>query len=81
MNYTRLDQGYTTENDLIMNFKKKMDRVGRPEWKYKRADISKISDLFIQNLPPIDKPNVIFVPVPPSRVKTDALYDDRVVQL
>ena len=82
MNYTRLDLGYTSENDLILNFKKRMDRQNRPaEWKWKLWAIRKISELFIQNLPPVTEPNTVFVPIPPSRVKTDPLYDDRVIQV
>ena len=82
MNYTRLDLGYTNENDLILNFKKRMDRRNRPaEWKWKIWAIEKISELFIQNLPSVNEQNTILVPIPPSKVKTDALYDDRVVQI
>jgi hypothetical protein len=81
MNYTRLDQGYTPVNDLILNFKKAMGRQGRVEWKWKGWAIGKVSELFIQSLPPIDAPNVIFVPIPPSKIKSDPLYDDRIVQV
>jgi predicted amidophosphoribosyltransferase len=81
MTYTRLNQGYTKENDLILNFKKKVDRRGKPEWKYKLAAIDSVAKLFIENIPPIGKPNVLFIPIPPSRCKEDKMYDDRVVKV
>jgi hypothetical protein len=79
--YTRLDLGFTKENSFIMNFKKKMERKGKNDWKYKAQAILEASDLFIQGTPPINAPDVIFVPIPPSRMKGDPLYDDRNVQL
>lgn len=81
MTYSRLGLGFTPENDLIMNFKKKMDRKGRGEWMYKEQAIRTVSNLFIQGTQPINEPNVIFVPIPPSKVKGDPLYDDRIVQV
>ena len=80
MTYTRLDQGFTPENDLIMNFKKGMDKQGRNEWKWKGFAIARISELFINNIPPLKKP-AIFVPIPPSNAKNDPMYDDRIVQV
>jgi len=69
-------------NDLIQNFKKPMDRRGTPEWKWKLWAIREITRLFIEAHP--ETPNlshIIFVPIPPSKVKTDELYDDRIVQV
>ncbi len=79
--YTRLDLGYTAENSFMMNFKKKMDRKGLHDWHYKGQAIREASDLFIRGTLPINPPGVIFVPIPPSRMKGDALYDDRNVQV
>lgn len=81
MNYTRLDLGFTRENDLIMNFKKKMDRIGKSDWKYKLSAIQEISKMFIQNIAPFDPGKVLMIPIPPSRIETDPLYDDRIVKI
>lgn len=81
MTYTRLGLGFTPENDLIMNFKKKMDKRGRYEWRYKEQAIREVSNLFIQGIAPIDEPGVVLVPIPPSRMKGDPMYDDRIVQV
>lgn len=78
MTYSRLGLGFTPENDLIMNFKKKMDRKGRGEWAYKEQAIQKVSNLFIQGISPIDDSGIVLVPIPPSRMKGDPLYDDRI---
>jgi len=74
---------YSTTNQLIGNFKKTMDRKGRPEWSHKTAAISKIalalSELW--NWDALRTNNVALVPVAPSKAKTDAMYDDRTVQV
>lgn len=82
MNYTRLNLGFTPENDLILNFKKDMSRRNNAaEWKWKAKAIKQVSDIFLQNLPEINEPNVLFVPIPPSRARTDELYDNRIIQV
>ena len=81
MSYTRLDFGHTSENDLILNFKKGMDRKGKAEWKWKGWAIGRIADMFIQNFPQNDDNGIVLVPVPPSKVKSDPMYDDRMVQV
>lgn len=81
MGYTPIHIALNAENDLMMNFKKAMNTKGTSQWKWKGAAIDKISDLFIQNIQPILEPNAILVPVPPSKIKGDILYDDRLIQV
>jgi predicted amidophosphoribosyltransferase len=81
MTYTRLDQGYTAENDLILNFKKGMDRKNKPEWRYKVYAIHEISNLFVESMRLSNEAQTIFVPIPPSWMKGDPLYDDRIIQV
>jgi hypothetical protein len=81
MGYTPVWVGHTAENSIIMNFKKKMDKRGKGEWKWKEREIQSISNLFIQSVPPIISPQSILVPAPPSKMKGDPMYDDRLVQL
>ncbi len=82
MNYTPPASTYRTiENSHILNFKKKMDRAGKKDWHYKGETIKEISELFIKNVPPIIEKSSIMIPVPPSIVKGEPMYDDRLVQL
>ncbi len=82
MGYTPIWVAKNAENSLILNFKKDMDRRNNPpEWKWKARAITQISELFVQNIPPIIAAHSILVPVPPSRAKGDELYDNRLVQL
>lgn len=68
-------------NDLILNLKKPMDRRGRPEWKYKGWAITTVAGDLRKILGQGGIEAVTFVPIPPSKVKGDADYDDRLVQV
>ena len=67
-------------NDLILNYKKSVDKRGRPEYIYKEEAIAKVARL-VQG---VFNENAIktctIVPIPPSKAKADALYDDRLVR-
>jgi predicted amidophosphoribosyltransferase len=75
------DKGFSHSktNELILNFKKKLDRQGKPDFKYKGEAIKEIAKL-LSNLSQNSIDNSTFVPVPPSKSKTNPLYDDRIVQ-
>ena len=69
--------GASDTNNLILNFKKEPDRVGRPEWRYKEEAVRQLAAEF-------KAANAIsggwtWVPIPPSRTKSDPLYDDRLL--
>lgn len=69
-------------NDLISNFKKKMDKKGRNEWQYKGIATRQIAD-DISKLFPNKKGSmngVLIVPIPPSKHVDDKLYDPRLSQ-
>lgn len=70
---------HSETNQLILNFKKKLDRVGKPDWIYKQKAINQVSMLINNALVP--NPDVFFVPTPPSKNKSDPMYDDRLVQV
>jgi len=73
---------YSTGNDLIQNLKKPMDREGRPEWKWKAWAIRKIAQELTPALPlVIDFTLTTIIPIPPSKIRTNPLYDDRVLQI
>lgn len=57
------EKSYT--NQLILNFKKSVDRKDRTEYKYKLRAIKVIADLLNNHFVHTEK--VTFVPVPPSK--------------
>lgn len=75
--------GYTHSetNDLILNFKKEVDRKGRPEYRFKEMAILKAADIFATAFLPGAFQDVTLIPIPPSKVKSDPLYDDRMVRM
>ena len=72
---------YSATNSLIFNFKKTMDRDGRPEWRYKEQAIQRAAAAFRMALNPEALDRLTFVPVPPSKAKGDPLYDDRLIRM
>jgi predicted amidophosphoribosyltransferase len=73
---------FSSTNNLILNFKKSMDRRNRPaEWPYKGRAIEQAAAMFRSSLNERARETLTFVPVPPSKAKGDALYDDRLEQM
>lgn len=71
---------YSTTNNLILNFKKAMNRRDKPEWTYKEQAIKQAAMAFRIALGnTLDQ--LTFVPIPPSKTKGDPLYDDRLKQM
>jgi len=70
---------FSEYNQLISNFKKKLDRKGEYDWKYKQEAVRKVASILRSTLATITTP-VTIVPIPPSLCKTDAMYDDRMLQ-
>ncbi len=77
----RKSYAYSATNQLILNFKKPMDRQGRPEWRYKGHAIRQAADAFRAALGSDALDRLTFVPVPPSKAKDDSLYDDRLTRM
>ena len=71
---------YSTTNSRILNFKKGLDKRGRPEWKYKERAIEQLAAAFRGALG-ASPPNCVFVPVPPSKARNHPLYDDRMTRM
>lgn len=71
--------GYSASNDLIQNFKKPVNRKHLLEYKYKISAIDEISRMLIESLQP-PPAGWLLVPIPPSKIKTNPLYDDRLIQ-
>ncbi|MGE0278634.1 MAG: hypothetical protein AB7R40_24820 [Nitrospiraceae bacterium] len=80
--YTARQRGpYSAGNNLIMNFKKGLERKGRAEWRYKAIAIQQAAQAFRTALNAEFLNTATFVPIPPSRAKGDSLYDDRMIQM
>lgn len=68
-------------NSLISNFKKGLERKGRPEWRHKGRAIREIAEELANALNPEWLKIATLVPIPPSNSKSNPLYDDRMTQV
>jgi hypothetical protein len=68
-------------NHLILNLKKPPDRRGRPEWRYKERAIDQVAREFRASVNLLALRRVTLVPMPPSKAKSDPLYDDRMLRM
>ena len=68
-------------NQLIHNFKKSVDRRGRPEWRYKERSITEAAVAFAAAIDNAYAAEATLVPMPPSKAKNDLLYDDRLIRM
>ena len=72
---------YSDMNQLIFNFKKNMSRKSSNEWVYKENAIKEVGRMIASIIDPqSNMANTIFVPIPPSKIRTDSNYDDRLVR-
>ena len=72
---------YSPTNNLILNFKKPLDRRPLPEWHYKENAILQVASAFRNALLPHALDRLTFVPIPPSKAKDHPLYDDRLTRM
>jgi len=71
---------HSATNSLVLNFKKPIKYRGTASWQYKTKAIGQVAYAFSRNLGnAIGK--ITLVPVPPSKVKTDDEYDDRLSRM
>jgi len=68
-------------NQLILNLKKSPEHRGTPQWHYKGRAIQQAADDFRAALDLDSLSRVTIVPMPPSKAKDDALYDDRMLRV
>ena len=69
---------YSKTNQAIYNLKKPKGARG---YEYKASSIEKFSNDLREIFNQADISNYAFVPMPPSKVKGDDAYDDRIVQI
>ena len=72
---------FSETNSLISNLKKKMDTRGTPQWKWKTRAIRQAAKELRGAINPAYLRSATLVPIPPSKVRSDPLYDDRMVQV
>lgn len=73
---------HSTTNQLIINFKKPVDRRGKPEYRYKEQAIDQIADILKKAvIPAIDLTQSTLVPIPPSKQIGHELYDNRMMEV
>ena len=72
---------YSATNSLILDFKMPVAHRGRPAWRYKEAAIGTAAAVLRQAVHPNVLDRLVFVPVPPSKARDDAGYDDRVARM
>lgn len=70
---------YSDTNQLIHNFKKSVDKRGTAQWQYKERAIVQAANIFRAAIKA--DAEVTFVPIPPSKAKSDPLYDDRMLRM
>jgi hypothetical protein len=68
---------YSDANNFINNLKKKPSLRSTNQWKYKLAAIRQAAETLSEELPAGWRKKSTFVPVPPSKAKDHAEYDDR----
>lgn len=70
---------YSDTNQLIHNFKKTVDKRETAQWQHKERAILKSANIFRAAIKA--DAQITFVPIPPSKAKTDPMYDDRMLRL
>ncbi len=75
---------FSGSNQLVFNLKKPLDRRGQADWKHKGRAIQTAGRELREALDVLNPAwlgNSTLVPVPPSKTKSDPLYDDRIVEM
>lgn len=78
----RKGYSYSDTNNLVINFKKSPLKRSRPaEWRHKDAAIAKAAAIFRAAIKEDAFPQLTLVPIPPSKAKNHAEYDDRLLRM
>jgi len=72
---------FSATNQIVLNFKKSIDRRGRPEWQHKERAIREVGQAFGVAIKAAWLSSVTLVPIPPSKERNDPLYDDRMLRM
>jgi hypothetical protein len=72
---------HSATNSLIINLKKPMRLRGSAQWRWKEKGVQDAAEALKHALSGTDLNGITFVPVPPSKAKTDPAYDDRMCRV
>ena len=72
---------YSDTNNLISNFKKKLDVKDSPQWRYKEQAILQVAAAFREAIGERSLRALTFVPIPPSESKDNPMHDDRMTRM
>ena len=72
---------YSSTNQFIYNLKKSVERRGLTDWVWKERAIQQGASVLRESVNPPFLESATFVPVPPSRIVSDPLYDDRMARV
>jgi len=76
----RKSWAHSDTNQLILNFKMPAEHKGTNRWTHKQRAIRTVSDLFSKAIGSRFS-TLTLVPVPPSKLRTDPAYDDRMMDM
>ena len=71
---------HSATNGVMANFKRPVKYRGTPSWKFKVREINAVASAFSANIGKAFG-SITLVPVPPSKLKTDPEYDDRMMDM
>lgn len=71
---------HSETNQLVLNFKIPAENRGSKRWSYKQRAIRTVSDQFSAAIGKRFE-NLTIVPVPPSKLRSDPEYDDRMMDM
>jgi hypothetical protein len=71
---------HSATNGVITNFKRPVRYKGTPSWRHKIREINAVAHAFSTNIGSAFG-SLTLVPVPPSKLKTDPEYDDRMMDM
>ncbi len=71
---------HSATNNVLLNFKKPTKYRGTSSWQYKTRAISQVAQALSKNLSS-SLGSLTLVPVPPSKLKNDPEYDDRLMAM
>lgn len=77
----RAGHSFSETNQLIINFKKTVDRKGKPEWYHKEKAIKQITTELAVSFKVESWQKATLVPIPPSKTKSSSLYDNRMTEV
>ena len=77
----RKGYAFSETNQLILNFKKSLSTRSSQQWHYKQAALDRAAEALRVALNGLWLGAVTLIPLPPSKAKSDPLYDDRVARL